>query len=558
MNLRRLHKGTTIALVLILVLGLFLRLWRLDFGQELPYLAHTDELTQYNPAIRMITTGDLNPHFFNYPSLTIYIDAAVLYAGYWVGRLFGAFESLEDLQPIRRAQMAVGVVGTPQMLLLGRATTAVVGTATIGLVFLLARCLVERAWAALLAALLLAISMPHIRLSHYMTVDVIATFFAVACVTTCTLTLARKDPRFLWLAAVCGGLAASGKYNYAVLAVPVGLVCFLDPTVGLDRKVVRLFGSGGLFVLAFLVTSPFVLLDVEQASEGIMREIRHYSTGHLGVTGSSFLWYLEYLWRANPSYLILGVPGLVVAVVQRKRAGIPLVLVVAIYYYVIGRQAVHFDRNVLPVLVLLVAAVGVMVDAIVGWIPGQVREWSVGPSRFQVQPVIVLVALLPLVPSLVALPPLLRPLGPSGKAQAQAWFDKAIETPEAHQYLLPEPPRTLKIVGEAYTVYLDPDVYRADYYDTITKVDHGLLGLKMLKYDIVMLGSGMYARFYENPDVYAEKVAAYDELLEGVPDQLLFEGPYDPLDFREAGGQVYVLFMTEKAREFLRIMEGVE
>ena len=126
-------KRHQITLLLIVLLALLLRLWRLDFGQELPYLAHTDEPTQYNPAIRIIKTGDLNPHFFNYPSLTIYIDTVVLYLGFLVGRLLGAFESVADLQPIRTVQMAVGVVGNPGLLLLGRATTALIGTLTMHL-----------------------------------------------------------------------------------------------------------------------------------------------------------------------------------------------------------------------------------------------------------------------------------------------------------------------------------------------------------------------------------------------------------------------------------------
>ena len=69
---------TLIALAFILLFGVLLRLYKLDFGVELPYVAHTDEPTQYNPAIRILTTGDLNPHFFNYPSLPIYLYSAVL------------------------------------------------------------------------------------------------------------------------------------------------------------------------------------------------------------------------------------------------------------------------------------------------------------------------------------------------------------------------------------------------------------------------------------------------------------------------------------------------
>ena len=105
---RALSRKHLIALVAIVFFGLFLRLWRLDFGRELPYLAHTDEPTQYNPAVNMLKTGDWSPHFFNYPSLTIYLDAVVLYAGFLVGKLFGVYESMADLRPIRTAQRAVG------------------------------------------------------------------------------------------------------------------------------------------------------------------------------------------------------------------------------------------------------------------------------------------------------------------------------------------------------------------------------------------------------------------------------------------------------------------
>ena len=260
---------------ILLLLGLLLRLWRLDFGQELPYLAHTDEPTQVNPAIRMIQTGDLNPHFFNYPSLTIYLDAAAMYAGFWIGRLLGVFESMDDLQPIRTVAMAVGVVGTPAMLLLGRAVSAGTGTLTVGLVYVLARRFAKQWWTPLFASLLLAISTAHVRFSHYMTVDVIATFFAVACVTACTIALSRGDRRYLWLGALCGGLAASSKYNYAVLCVPVGLTCLLDPSAAPGHRVIQGLVSALLFGLAFVITSPFVLLDLEHASRGILREIKH-------------------------------------------------------------------------------------------------------------------------------------------------------------------------------------------------------------------------------------------------------------------------------------------
>jgi hypothetical protein len=538
-----------IALATIVSTGLFVRLWRLDFGRELPYLAHTDEPTQYNPAIRIVTTGDLNPHFFNYPSLTIYLDAIVMYAGYWAGRLTGAFESLQDLQPIRTVQMSVGVVGTPSMLLLGRATTAMMGALSIGVVLSLARQVTRSSRMAVVAALMLALSQTHIRLSHYMTVDVIATFFALACVAACTAALSTGKRALLWLGAVCGGLATSSKYNYAVLAIPVALSALLDARARWGRRIGHVILCGVLFGLAFALTSPYVLLDFEHARAGIEREIDHYSTGHLGVTGDSFVWYLSYMWQDNPALLLLGMPGLIAALWRHRRVAVPMVVAAFGYYGLIGNQTVHFDRNVLPVMLLLMVSTGTLVELLGEWIPRRVRCW--GMRRLGFSPAVALLILLPLIPSLRMLPAFLQPPRPSGKAEAQAWFNRAIESPSTEQRL-----RQLKIAAESYTVYLDPERYDVTYYSTIADQEHGFTAFKVLKYDIVILGSGMFHRFYENPDVYAEQVRVYDAFFETVAGYLAFEGPYDPLDFRGGGGRVYVFFLTPQGQALMEAMEA--
>ena len=471
-----------------------------------------------------------------------------MYAGYWAGRLTGAFTSLQDLQPIRTVQMSVGVVGTPSLLLLGRATTAVIGALSIGVVFSLTRQVTRNPALAWVAPLLLAVSQTHIRLSHYMTVDVIATFFALACVAACTAALASGKRGLLWLGAACGGLATSSKYNYAVLAIPVALSALLDARARWGRRIGHVVLCGVLFSLSFALTSPYVLLDFEHARAAIEREIEHYATGHLGVTGNSFVWYLSCMWRDNPALLVLGIPGLIAATWRHKRVAVPLVVAAIGYYGLIGNQAVHFDRNVLPVMLLLMAGAGTMVEVLGEWMPRRARRWGVERLRFS--PALALLVLLPLVPSLWRLPAFLQPPQPSGKAKAQAWFDRAIETPATEQRL-----RRLKIAAESYTVYLDPERYDVQYYSTITNQEHGLMAFKVLKYDVVILGSGMFHRFYDDPEVYAEQVRVYDALFNTVPDYLAFEGRSDPLDFRGGGGHVYVFFLTPRGRAFMEEME---
>src|SRR5262245_19322265 len=62
-------------LIAIVVLGALLRVIPIWFG--LPYAhARPDETTTMGVAVG-IQRGDLNPHFFNWPTLTMYVDAGL-------------------------------------------------------------------------------------------------------------------------------------------------------------------------------------------------------------------------------------------------------------------------------------------------------------------------------------------------------------------------------------------------------------------------------------------------------------------------------------------------
>lgn len=249
------------------------------------------------------------------------------------------------------------------------------------------------------------------------------------------------------------------------------------------------------------------------------------------------MWYLEYLWQINPFYLVLGVPGVGLALWRKKRVAVPLVVFVLVYFVLIGGQIVHFDRNVLPVLVLLVAAAGVAMDAVFDWMSSTLGRWALS----SVTGVIVLVVL---APSLLMLPALLQSPGPSGRAMAQAQFDKILETPEGQRDLC-----AMNIVAEGYTVYLDPAYCGADYVATITGLADNLADFRQKDYDIAILGSGMFNRFYENPDVYPNEIRLYDEFFTAAP-YIAFENAYAPLEFREDGARVYVFLLTERAQQW--------
>ena len=71
--------SSRLGLVLALVAAAMLRFWALSQG--IPFSVQVDEPEVMVRAVGMMKTGDLNPHFFDYPSLYIYMEAIVAVAG---------------------------------------------------------------------------------------------------------------------------------------------------------------------------------------------------------------------------------------------------------------------------------------------------------------------------------------------------------------------------------------------------------------------------------------------------------------------------------------------
>jgi hypothetical protein len=286
--------------------------------------------------------------------------------------------------------------------------------------------------------------------------------------------------------------------------------------------------------------------------EDINFELEHYSTGHLGQTGASFPWYAHMLWESNPFLLLLGIPGLILALWRRKRTAAPAIVFAGLYFALIGMQTVHMGRNALPLVVLLTVGAGAAIDATLALLPARVRGWRVSLCRIHLSPAAVALVCIPLLPTLPDLPALLQPAHPSGQAQAQAWFDRALSTAAVQPSTQKED--ELRIAAEGYTIYLDPQQHAITYLTTVTEIGSPA-AFRIQGYDIVLLGSGMYGRFYGDRHAFAEQVAVYDAFFR-LHDRLLFAGPDDPLSFVGSDARVYAFFLTDRARRFRAQVEA--
>jgi 4-amino-4-deoxy-L-arabinose transferase-like glycosyltransferase len=196
------------------VLGAAFRFYGLGWGA--PYFHfHIDEhiVFSYAEALARDTQEAANSaKFFMYSPAPMYILNGI--AG-----LYGAMVHRLDLT-VPRDEVTY--------MLMGRAISATLGTATIPLVYHVARRVAGRL-AGVFAAFLFACSVIHLRESHFFSLDVSMTFFTVVAWCFLVRTVERGDAAGAVGSAFGLGLGIASKYSAAFVGPLIGLAEILSP-----------------------------------------------------------------------------------------------------------------------------------------------------------------------------------------------------------------------------------------------------------------------------------------------------------------------------------------
>src|SRR5262249_46058370 len=156
-----------------------------------PYAVGIDEPIVVDHALRILRTGDWNPHVFNYPTLVIYLQAALDIVRFLFGAVAGEWSSLDGLT-------MTAVYPT------GRVGAALIGGTGVWLTYRLGVELGSRP-VALLAAALMAVRPMHVRESHFVLTDVPMTALMTLAMWLMLRAGRRSTPRaYAWAGAACG------------------------------------------------------------------------------------------------------------------------------------------------------------------------------------------------------------------------------------------------------------------------------------------------------------------------------------------------------------------
>lgn len=487
------------ALLSLLLLALALRLAGMGWG--LPHVYHPDEPGVVDRALRIAETGDLNPHFFFYPSLQFYVLAGVLKIADLLVLGLGRWRPGSDLA-LQGFHYAVA-----------RCVTVLTGTATLLPVWLAGR----RLWGTVTGlggAAVLALAFVHVQNSQYATTDVPAALLTALCLWLAVRGAAaeqaagggsedeRGEPGRGWfvLSAVAAGLAAAVKYNAGLCVVTT--VAFWLASRRRPREVLSwtpvLMALASLAV--FLLCTPYILLDPTGISNGILHEWAHYHGGHHGHEGEhNALFYLLYLFREGlgPGLAALAFGGGVLLAVRERRRGAAFLVFPVLYFVLLASVRVRFERNLVPMLPWLALTAGYAL----AWIGG----WTAAPARSRQMRVTVAVLLV----LVAAVPPLWRAARydwiitrTDTRTLAAAWIEKHLRAGAS-------------LCVENYAPPISEERYRV--HSDWSLCARGLRDIAAGDCEFAVASSGMYGRYLKDPGRYPEMARCYEFVFKSWP-----------------------------------------
>jgi hypothetical protein len=307
--------GHGTALVALLAGAAVLRLVGIQYGLPFGNLLNPDEQSIVSRSWKIVHGGGGDPHWFDYPSLLMYVNAP--------------FQALFD-EPSFLTARIVGVV-----LALGAIAAS----------WWLGRCAYGTAVAGAVAAAAVGVCAIHVAYSRPAVTDVPLTLGVAAA-------LALMIKGRLELAGVAVGLATGFKYPGVFLLVPLVVAGW--------KQWRRLVLSAATAGVTFLATSPFILVHPGQAWDDATRVQRLARDGWLGFENdhSTPLAFVDRLWEGLGPALIVAALGLGAALVFRTRTDLILASFVLVYLLDLLTLNAHFDRYVLPLVPALGALAG--------------------------------------------------------------------------------------------------------------------------------------------------------------------------------------------------------
>lgn len=354
-----------IILFFIILLAFYFRTFNTNWDNS--YYFHPDERAIYMFTIPLAMPSSLtqflsvdsplNPHFFAYGSLPLYLLKIMASSVSFINPIFSEYGGIH---------------------IIGRLISATADTGTVFLVYLLGTKLVGKR-GGLFAASIYACSVFPIQVSHFYAVDSLLTFFMTF---TVYLLVVYLEKRFLVIAFYAGiffGMALATKISSAILIVSIVLALFYKPKKA--RHLVRQALSAITLLitagLVFVITQPYTLIDFRTFLQQTTLQSQMSNNAFLFPYTLQYVGKIPYLYEfkniifwgqglfiAPISFLGIASSFLVIKLGKDKKIPLYIFLIIStgVYFMVFGKFAVGWMRYMLPIYPLLAVFGGIFLD----------------------------------------------------------------------------------------------------------------------------------------------------------------------------------------------------
>jgi hypothetical protein len=394
---------------IVLAVAFGLRVWGIKQG--LPYVYDVDEYGHFVPeAVRMFGHG-LNPHYFVNPPALTYLLHVVFGLWYGVFRLGSSASAAHEytLHPER-------------LFLLARVVVALLGTASVWLLYLVGARLFDRA-VGLLAGAVMAVAFLPVFYGHLALNDA-PTLVGLTLSLLGTAGVLRRGRTIDYLLAGVGlGLAAATKYTAGVMLLPLLAAATAQYRDARPSTGARAVGRGGpnaddvsadsgtrrevaigtglallAALAAYLIANPYSLLDFH-AFRAELELQSHYTEQSAaswlgGPRQGSFVYYLwSFTWGLGwvPALAALG--GAVSIWRRDRRVGWVLVPVAVLYLLFLGLQGRYFGRWLLPIFPIACLLAASFALECAGWLGRHAGRLLTGRTAVAIATAVAVIAL---------------------------------------------------------------------------------------------------------------------------------------------------------------------
>jgi 4-amino-4-deoxy-L-arabinose transferase-like glycosyltransferase len=243
-----------LAFILLFFIGIFLRFYNLSWGQ--PYFFHPDERNIASSISQLSFSDQLNPRFFAYGSLPIYV---IFFTGIFINFTQSVLQQTDFSK----------TVTFEQAILISRFYSAMLSMLLLPFLYSIGVLLHSRS-AGVFAVLLGIFNVGFVQFAHFGTFEMWLTFLLVLLLWV-FLRFQKKLFSLVILSGLILGILLSIKISSAVFfplpVLPLFYCLFLHPKpVSFHIKRILLFGVSYLVIflvagVVFIITNPYVLLD---------------------------------------------------------------------------------------------------------------------------------------------------------------------------------------------------------------------------------------------------------------------------------------------------------